>query len=96
MGEGGGGLLLDASRARRIDLLPQQRDARAARVAALAGIGRLEARRDPQQRGLADAIGPDQRDPVTGAHLELDAREERPATEGAGDAGEAERHGPGR
>ena len=94
--EGAGGLGLDRARPGGVDLLPQQRHARAARAAALAAVRRLGACRDAQQRRFADAVGAHQRDAVARAHLEIHAREQRAAAECAGDAGQAKRHGRGR
>ena len=49
----------------------------AAVQAARAAVGLFAAGENPQQRGLAAAVGPDQPDAVAGAHLERHAVQNR-------------------
>ena len=66
-------------------LLRQVADGRLAGPADAPGVGRIQAREDPAERGLADAVRPDEPDALAPAELPRDVPEEHPVAVGLGD-----------
>ena len=81
--QGGAGLVEEGAARREVGLLPQKRDAGAGVQADLAGVGPVEAGEDAHERGLADAVGPDEADALAGVQLEAEVLEQRPRVEAA-------------
>ncbi len=65
-------------------LLGEVADRRLARPADASGVGRLDSRQDPAERGLADAVRPDQADALAPAELPRDLAEQHAIPVGLG------------
>jgi hypothetical protein len=70
--ERGAGFREEGAARLEVGLLPQQGGAGAGVKADLAVVGLVESGQEAQQRRLADAVGPDQADPLAGIQLEAD------------------------
>ena len=85
--EGAAGLVEEGAAGGELGLLLQQGDAGAGVQADLAVVGPVEAGQQPQQRGLADAVGTDQADALAGVQLEADVLEQRALRQSRGPGG---------
>ena len=78
------GFLEERSARHEVWLLLQQGDAGAGMLADLAAIRLIDAREQPQQCRLADAVGPDKPDALLGKELKTQILEQRASVKSAG------------
>ena len=75
------GMLFDRALGVREELLLEEADARPASERDVPRVGRALPRREPQERGLADPVRPDEPDPIGLGEPERDLAEDQPFAE---------------